>query len=85
MVRQSSNKFGKIREHGRWWSFKRKSLVCILHGVLMLIIEATKIEVIIIWEIGKFSLILDEVQNTLIIGRTKIEVVNNQDQKGGLH
>ncbi len=67
---------------------EKKSLVCILHGVLntlMLIIEATKIEVIIIWEIGKFSLILDEVQNTLIIGRTKIEVVNNQDQKGGLH
>jgi hypothetical protein len=67
---------------------KKKSLVCILDGVfntLILIIEATKIEVIIIWEIGKFSLILDEVQNTLIIGRTKIEVVNNQDQKGGLH
>jgi len=61
MVRQSSNKFGKIREHRKWWSLKKNSLVCILHGVsntLMLIIEATKIEVIIIWEIGKFPLIL---------------------------
>jgi hypothetical protein len=40
---------------------EKKSLVCILHGVLntlMLIIEATKIEVIIIWEIGKFPFIL---------------------------
>jgi hypothetical protein len=36
-----------------------------------LIIEATKIEVIIIWEIGKFSLILD----------TSIKYTNNSNNK----